>query len=200
MRALSTAMALSCALVLGPSLAYAESFGAHAGKAACTLIGDDFGSQTTGDRSQRLSVAALNSSGHASENEHSPLVADRREGEDHDSDHHDSDDDATFDRRGGMENSAHFANGGGPQVFPDDRTSFGDVIGVEGFGDLARNITVALRNHERQLEHELAKRAGGGVLTPQAAAIPTPNPEPASMLLIGTGLAGLFRYRRQFFA
>src|SRR3982751_341841 len=108
MRALSTAMALSCAVVLGPSLAYAESFGPDAGKAACTLDVDDFGNQTTGDRSRRLSVAAVNSSGNASENEHSPLIADQREGEDHDSDHHDSDDDATFDNRGGLENSAHF--------------------------------------------------------------------------------------------
>jgi PEP-CTERM motif len=202
MKALGAAMALSCAVVLGPSYAYADSIDAFAGKIACGLDGDGAGHE--GDRSARLSVAAENSSGHASINEQSPLVSDRRDDGDREaieSDHHGSDDDdATFDERGGLENSAHFANQGSAQVFPDGRTSFGDEIDHDGFGlDLARNITMALRNQERKLEKELAK-GGGGALVPQAAASPTPNPEPASMLLIGTGLAGLFRYRRQLFS
>ena len=196
MRALGAVMALSCAVVLAPSYAYADAVGMHVARIACGLDIDSMDQR--GDRSDRLSVAAIASEGHASVNEHSPEVSDLREGSNEGPSRHGSDDDgdATFDERGGLENSGHFANEGSPQVFPDGRTSFGDQIGDEGL-DLARNITAALRNHERKLEKELGKRGGGVVLVPAAGASPTPNPEPATMLLIGTGLAGLFRYRRQ---
>lgn len=186
MRALGAVIALSCGVVLTPSFAHADSVGAYAGKIACGLDGEG----AREGRTTRISVAAISSEGHASINEHSPEISDR---------HHASgdNDDATFDERGGLENSAHFANEGSSQLFPDGRTSFGDEIRDEGL-DLARNITVALRNHERKLAKEVAKHGGGTVLVPTSGAGPTPNPEPATMLLIGTGLAGLFRYRRQF--
>lgn len=197
MRALGAVMALSCAVILAPSYAYADSVGMHVARIACGLDTDSMDQR--GDRTDRLSVAAIASEGQASVNEHSPEVSDLREDSNEGpSRHHgsDDDDDATFDARGGLENSAHFANDGSPQLFPDGRTSFGDQIGDEGL-DLARNITAALRNNERKLEKELGQRGGGVVLVPAAGASPTPNPEPATMLLIGTGLAGLFRYRRQ---
>ena len=198
MRALGAAMALSCAVVLAPSTAYADSFGMHVARIACGFDVD--GVDQRGDRTDRLSVAAIASEGRASINEHSPEISDHR-GDDGNSgpsinSGHGNADDATFDERGGLENSGHFANFGSPQIFPDGRTSFGDQIDDDGL-DLARNVTAALRNHERKLEKELAKRGGGVVLAPGAGASPTPNPEPATMLLIGTGLAGLFRYRRQ---
>src|SRR3954471_217617 len=112
MRSLGAALALSCAVVLGPSYAYADSFDARAGKIACDLEGTV---SNEGDRSARLSVAAINSDGHASINEQSPLVADVAVAADEgdNSRHQGGDDnDATFDERGGLENSAHFADQG----------------------------------------------------------------------------------------
>jgi len=85
MRALGAVMALSCAVILAPSYAYADSVGMHVARIACGL--DIDGVDQRGDRTDRDSVAALSSEGQASINEHSPEVSDSRG--DHDGDEHD---------------------------------------------------------------------------------------------------------------
>jgi len=93
MRALGAVMALSCAVILAPSYAYADSVGMHVARIACGL--DTDGIDQRGDRTDRLSVAAIASEGQASVNEHSPEVSDLREDSNEGpSRHHESDDDA----------------------------------------------------------------------------------------------------------
>ena len=107
--------------------------------------------------------------------------------------------DATFQARGGLEQSAYFANHGSSYVFPDDRSSFHDAISAEGLGvNLATHITIALRAGEERAY------LGGEVCVMKIPGMDPPpetgtTPEPASLLLIGTGVAGLFLFRRQLF-
>jgi hypothetical protein len=106
--------------------------------------------------------------------------------------------DATFLTRGGLEQSAYFANHGSTYLFADDRSSFHDAISAEGLGvNLDTHITIALRAGEEKTY------LGGEVCVmkvPDGAPETSTTPEPASLLLIGTGLAGLLLYRRQLFA
>jgi len=200
MKALGVTLALGCAVVCLPATARAESIGAHVGKLACTV--DSYPSTEPGEHtggSRR--VVAVN------------VASNNEEGN--------NDNDVTFTPRSGLEHSAHFADHGSSESFADDRISFGDQIASDGFGaDLRRAITMALRADNRGPggghgdgedngrgrgrgeggDHGKGRDEGGrGLLVPRADATASPNPEPASMLLIGTGLAGLFRYRRQLF-
>ena len=179
MRAFGIALALGTVSVMWPATARADAIRAQAGAATCTLdyrIFTPAGEWTPSGQGTGPIVAA----------QHSEQIY--------------LDDDATFQPRGGMERSAQFANHGSAAVFADDRTSFHDEISFDGFGiNLKKQITIALRKQHQN--HDKGGNARRAALALPAAADPdaSPTPEPASVLLIGTGLAGLILYRRQLF-
>jgi hypothetical protein len=96
----------------------------------------------------------------------------------------------------GLARSATFASGGTASLFVDEDTNARDLLSFSGFsgGDTAQ-VTFGLR--DRIGGHGFLVRLSVNG-TPSSSAVA--NPEPASMLLLGTGLVGLVGYRRRFAA
>lgn len=95
----------------------------------------------------------------------------------------------SFAQRSGLERSAAYLGGSGA-VTADENTNAGDVLlftGVAGASDSLK-VTFGLRDWAGARSFLIRLSAEDGL---------SENPEPASMVLIGTGLAGLAALRRR---
>jgi len=189
MRALGVALAACGAMVLWPSALHANPIGPH-------------------DAADRTRLATVPGS------------------EAFDGD--DDADDGAFTAQAGLDNSVHFAATGTLDAFSDDHVSMANVVDVEGLATISDNqITLALRTvaggDDNDKDDMVAAQsavlpavAHGPSLDPPAAAPLTDppssvdppmggvqtsaTPEPASLLLLATGLLGVLVFRRQLFA
>lgn len=99
----------------------------------------------------------------------------------------------SFAQDAGLERSAVFAGGRGT-VLADEYTHRGDVLMFSGLAGAERaRITFGIRDGLRFFTGD----PGRGFLLRISAADPVHAPEPASMILLGTGLAGLIAARRR---
>lgn len=98
----------------------------------------------------------------------------------------------SFGQDSGLQRSAVFAGGSGA-VFADEHSNRGDVLWFSGLAGAEKaRIVFALRDGLT-----FAGGQGGGFLLRISASDPVAAPEPASMILLGTGLAGVIAARRR---
>ena len=90
----------------------------------------------------------------------------------------------------GLERSASFASGGVAALHVDEDTNSHDLLAFHGFGPgTAADVTFGIRDNLGSRGFLLRLSTDGEALSA--------NPEPASLLLLATGLAGLVRYGRR---